>query len=350
MDCPWTRRRRTGHLRVPDLALIAVLFLHPSHIFPTNAALLSLYPPPAGHHEPAHALHRRNEGEHVILADCHDGNGVYSSQMAYYSADPNQQAPNDVAVVVTNPGQAALWVNRNTSALFTITAITFTAVLGPRVEEGQFAGRGYNGYPEPFSCYQKYVKDRYTYETTTCSQVYDCDHSDPPSSSGSSGGGMTQGTIIAIAVGVVGGILFLAAAGLVYWYFRRSRRQQEQRTRRPGELLKSTTASSSPGSQVGDNSSQGRPVVQQMSAVCEMDGRLYRVEMANDNGKFEMDAHGHGNAELDASNRSISTPGMSTASAVSPLSPALPDSAALVTEQFPPPSYAPWMHAEKPSA
>lgn len=167
------RRRATGtaglRLRLPNLALIASLFLHPSHISPASAAAVGYS---------SHRLHARNEGEHVVLADCRDQSGVVSSQIAYFEQDPGPQ-PKDVAVVVTTPGQAALWVNTNTSGLFTDTGVVFRATLGPRVEEGQFAGTGENGYGN-FSCYQNYVKDLYIYEKTTCSQVYLCDHSDPP--------------------------------------------------------------------------------------------------------------------------------------------------------------------------
>jgi hypothetical protein len=123
-------------------------------------------------------LDRRNDGEHVVLADCRNRAGVISSQIAYFAGEPGPN-PEDVAVVVTEPGQAALWVNGNTSALFTNTAVTFTSTLGPAVAEGQFAGTGENGYGN-FSCYQTYVNALYVYSATTCSQVYLCDHSDPP--------------------------------------------------------------------------------------------------------------------------------------------------------------------------
>ena len=114
-----------------------------------------------------------------------------------------------------------------------------------------------------------------------------------------SSGGMAKGTIIGIAVGVVGGLLFLAAAALVFWFWRRSRK---------GRFVPapSTTAPSS-GGWPGDvtpapflpvmpvvpgaegNEARQAPVMTQMRAVYEVDGRLFRVEMANDHGKFEMD-------------------------------------------------------------
>jgi hypothetical protein len=160
------RRRRAGGPRLPNLALIAGLFISPA----VAAAV--------GQLEETSPLAKRRENEHVVLADCRDRNDVVSSQMAYYLSDPNS-APQDVTVVATTPGQAALWVNANTTGLFTDTGVSFTSILGPRVENGQFAGTGYNDYGN-FSCYQLYYKDLYTYGTTTCSQVYLCDHSDPP--------------------------------------------------------------------------------------------------------------------------------------------------------------------------
>jgi hypothetical protein len=98
--------------------------------------------------------------------------------MAYYTGTVGAN-PRDVAVVETAPGQTALWVNSVTSGFFTTSTTTFTATIGPRVADGQFAGTGNNGYGN-FSCYQSYVQNLYTYGNTICSQVYVCDHSDPP--------------------------------------------------------------------------------------------------------------------------------------------------------------------------
>ncbi len=152
---------------------------------------------------------------------------------------------------------------------------------------------------------------------------------------------MSQGTIIGIAVGVVGGVLFLAAAGLVYWYLRRSRRREAERN----QLLQSGTISTGtgPGSDATaveiptepPTEPPSRAVMQQMSAVYEVDGRLFRIEMANDNGRFEMDASGHGRLELDSS-KGGPEPEIKDA-----LSPALPDSPAVgYVPKSPPPEYS----------
>ena len=148
---------------------------------------------------------------------------------------------------------------------------------------------------------------------------------------------MSQGSIIGIAVGVVGGLLFALAAGLVFWYLRRSRRaaaaaaQGTRSSRLSGELLRSGTLSQGPGSDTGEPQSptvseaHSQPVMQQMSAVYEMDGRLFRIEMASDNGKFEMDALGHGSAELETAKGEAAAATTET-KAVSPISPALTNS------------------------
>lgn len=128
---------------------------------------------------PIRSLSRRRPEEHVTLSDCRDKANVFSSQMAYFPGDPGPE-PQDVAVVQTPPGQAALWINTNTSALFTGTGTTFTARLGPKVGEGEFAGMGENDYTT-FTCWQKYKAVLYQYGNTICSQVYACNHDAAPS-------------------------------------------------------------------------------------------------------------------------------------------------------------------------
>ncbi|KAK4152399.1 hypothetical protein C8A00DRAFT_44554 [Chaetomidium leptoderma] len=311
------QRRGRGRQRLPNLALIASLFLHPSHMASASAAAVGSQ------------LHRRIQGEHVVLADCRDKADVVSSQMAYFVNEPGP-TPKDVAVLVTAAGQAALWVNTNTTGLFFDTGVSFTAILGPRVEDGQFAGIGYNDYGN-FTCYQRYATPLYTYDTTTCSQVYMCDHSDPPPGGftqvSDSPSGMSQGTIIGIAVGVVGGLLFLTAAAVVFWYLRRSRRgHQAAPSRHSGEIGSAGTGtgtlSPGPGSETGENKAEVQGL--EMHAAPEMDGRVFRrLEMGNDTGKFELDASGHGSAELDTAKGQQS---VTEVMAVSPSSAGLPDS------------------------
>jgi hypothetical protein len=151
---------------------------------------------------------------------------------------------------------------------------------------------------------------------------------------------MSRGTTIGIAVGVGGGVLFIVAAALVFWFLRRSRKNQAARNLPPSELGSGTgTLSPGPASETGDAKAQ--PVMQNMSAVYEIDGRLFRVEMASDTGKFELDSAGHGNAELasDAPREGTVTASTSPESkTVSPVSP-LVDTP--LSPQSPPPEYTP---------
>jgi hypothetical protein len=172
------RRPRGGGSRLPNLALVASLFLHPGQVVtPAAASALDV----VASHLHLH-LAPRTAGEHVILADCltvKDSVNVPSSMMAYYPADAVGQ-PQDVSLVKTPDGQSALWANSVTTSRFTVTGVNFTAILGPPVENGQFAGTGYNDYPGNFTCYETYVNNLFTYgASTNCSQVYSCDRSDP---------------------------------------------------------------------------------------------------------------------------------------------------------------------------
>jgi hypothetical protein len=165
---------------------------------------------------------------------------------------------------------------------------------------------------------------------------------------------MSQGTIIGIAVGVVGGVLFLVATGLVIWYFRRSRRGPAEHAPSSSELLRSGTMShGGPASDAGELKAQTpapAPVVQQVGTVYEVDGRLFRIEMANDHGRVELDPAGHGTAELasakagDASSAAAAGTEITEAKVVSPVSPTAlgfpPEGQTPETPQSPPPEYA----------
>ncbi|KAK3689663.1 hypothetical protein B0T22DRAFT_176585 [Podospora appendiculata] len=266
---------------------------------------------PPGSFRELHLRPRRN-GEHVILADCVDPSRVVSSQMAYFIGVPGP-SPQDVAVVSTEPGQAALWVNTNTSGLFTDTAAVFTSVLGPKVPEGGFAGRGYNNWTD-FSCWQKYVTQLYTYDKTVCSQVYDCNHDPAPTTTStatntstassaqqSTDSGLSHGVLVAIIVGVVGSIALIAAGLAFLWYWRRLptthqaigntsgrgccgvlRRKRAERPWPPEEHVRFEAAAQADPTK-SPNVTGG---------VYELDGQFYRVEMGNDHGKVEMDGRG----------------------------------------------------------
>ncbi len=180
---------------------------------------------------PITRLLSRADAEHVVLADCKASNSQFSSQMAYYPGSP-QGAPQDVAIVPTTAGQYSLWVDAETSALFTTSGVTFTADLGPKVADGEYAGSGDNGYGS-FSCWAKYKKDLYTWNNITCSMVYDCDHrnaSDSAASSpsasasatdtsqpGSTRGELSIGAIVGVSIGAGGGAILLAVGIFFLW-------------------------------------------------------------------------------------------------------------------------------------
>ncbi|KAL2255048.1 hypothetical protein VTK26DRAFT_4252 [Humicola hyalothermophila] len=102
---------------------------------------------------------------------------------------------------------------------------------------------------------------------------------------------MAKGTIIGIVVGVVGGLLFLAAAALVFWFWRRSRNGQSTTAPSASHPSSGGWATPKPFLPVMPvlGETQQAPAVRQMSAVYGVDGHRFRVEMANDHGKFEMD-------------------------------------------------------------
>ncbi|KAK0625452.1 hypothetical protein B0T17DRAFT_617542 [Bombardia bombarda] len=272
------------------------------------------------------SLQRREDDEHVILSDCRDQNNIVSSQMAYFNGTPGN-SPTDVAVVITTPGQAALWVNSNTSALFTDTGVTFTATLGPRVAEGQYAGNGTNGYGT-FSCWARFLSLLYSYDGTTCNQVYDCDHeaapavlptplataaaetpTSTPQTTDSGGSGISEAALIGIIVGVVGTLAVAAAGGLFFWYWRRSKQAGHGATccgLFPGNDDEPSGDARNTGgaTAAAEVDGKGIHVITEAYAnhdhkkrpanggIYEMDGQWYRVEMDAGHGKYELDSTG----------------------------------------------------------
>ncbi|KAI6281755.1 hypothetical protein MCOR34_011120 [Pyricularia oryzae] len=190
-------------------------------------------------------------GEHVALCDCKNDAELVSSQMAYYLGVPDS-TPVDVATVPNTPnGQARVWPSATTSALFTLTNVTFTAKVGPQVEVGAFAGTGSNGWPSPFNCWFTPSQKLYVYDGWTCAMVYDCSHdaansTTPSTPSGaptsrptrapnqpSDSSGISTPALIGVAVGSgVVAIIVIGAIGFVCLQRRRARdatRQMEER-------------------------------------------------------------------------------------------------------------------------
>ncbi|RYP69809.1 hypothetical protein DL771_005918 [Monosporascus sp. 5C6A] len=254
---------------------------------------------------PTARLVSRADNEHVVLADCRGLNNAFSSQMAYYPGNP-RGAPQDVAVVPTPDGQYSLWVDTTTSGLFTTTGVTFTAVLGPRVAEGAYAGTGDNGYGN-FSCWARYAKDLYEWDNTSCSMVYDCDHRAAPAPTTSTAvttsaapaaststsqtevstsRGLPIGAIVGVSIGSgIGAILVAVAIFLFLGHLRnqRSKDAGEETGAARGSLA--TTGSGSGGWQ--------NPQV-----MHEMDSQWRGSEMPSESKMGELD--GNPRAELHA--------------------------------------------------
>ena len=115
--------------------------------------------------------------ENVMLCNCRDGNGVLSSQMAYYSGDPNS-SPQALANVDSDFGKTVVWEGgRPVEGAFADTDV-FTSVIAKPVGEGAYAGTGNNKYG-PFFCYRNYRENLYTSDGKTCSSIYACNHRAP---------------------------------------------------------------------------------------------------------------------------------------------------------------------------
>lgn len=113
-------------------------------------------------------------------------------------------------------------------------------------------------------------------------------------------GGLPQGAMIGIIVAVVGSVLFGIAMGVFWWYWRRTRqRQQQQQQQQQGDespepKTENNEASLPPptyASAVLPQSPAAAPKFELApGTLYEMDGQWYRVEMATDTSRYEMDA------------------------------------------------------------
>ncbi|RYP45108.1 hypothetical protein DL768_008500 [Monosporascus sp. mg162] len=256
----------------------------------------------------------RADNEHVALADCEGLNNEFSSQMAYYPGSP-RGAPQDVAVVPTPEGQYSLWVDSTTSGLFTTTGVTFTAVLGPRVAEGEYAGTGDNGYGK-FSCWARYAKDLYEWDDRNCSMVYDCDHRAAPAPTASTTGttsaapaattstsqteastsrGLSIGALVGVSIGSGIGAILVAVA--IFLFLGHLRNQKSKDTGEETGAARSSLATTGPGSEGWQNARVGH----------EMDAQWHGSEMPSEPKKGELD--GNPRAELAAPGKQPHGPG-----------------------------------------
>lgn len=339
----WHARGEMLHLAThPSAILVALLHLASALL----AGAASLSPP----QQPLQPLIRRLNPEHVVLADCRDAKNVVTSQIAYFEDTPGR-LPKDVAVVHTSPGEAALWINANTSGLFTDTGVTFTATIGPKVADGKLAGIGYNGYGN-FTCWQKYFNNLYQYGGTSCSQVYYCNHEPVPAdqagvlqnlptattvaSTTATGdatttasilqptglitstpaknpqeSGLSQAALIGIVVGVVGSVAFVGSMSLLFWSWRRYRRHQHPGTAEtsPGCCgLFSRRRSPQQPPQHDPFKASALPLshkdLKRSRGTYEMDGRHHYFEMGTGQDKYELD----GNSPYDDRDKKLVVP------------------------------------------
>lgn len=205
----------------------------------------------------------RSPQEHVILADCTSPSRGLLSQMAYYPGSVRDK-PQDIAVVPTTDGQYSLWVDSTTSALFTTSGVTFTATLGPRVADGEYAGKGNNGYGD-FSCWASYEKDVYQWGNVSCSMVYDCDHQEAPEGAQSSSaetssgpaaptstsqeadtrGRLSIGAMVGASVGAGVGTVMVVLGIFFLWRHMRDKKKARALAEEPAEVKESQVAASS---------------------------------------------------------------------------------------------------------
>lgn len=267
---------------------------------------------------------KRSPTEHVILCDCISASGIRSSQMAYYSGDVNGLPTGGVGIVDTEFNTTAAWYNETTSATWLDTGVTFKAVIRYHVAEGDYVGKGNNGYGD-FRCWQRSNTEfafDYKGDGNVCEMRIDCNKdpapaNDPPyvpletttststdddQAAGSSATSspshpedkkdkaISTGAVIGIAIGIVGAFTFLA--GSAGFFFarrrrirkRRQRQQEEEAQGRKSTITESTmTEAYAPGSDFVKNDG-GNP-----NAVYELDGGWYRHEMGDDTGHYEID-------------------------------------------------------------
>ncbi|KAI1764651.1 hypothetical protein GGR53DRAFT_493179 [Hypoxylon sp. FL1150] len=191
----------------------------------------------------ASSLWARASNENVILADCTgvDNTTDLSSECAYFSGTPDS-SPDDISVVTGWSHQS--WANRTTSAFFSDTSVTFTAVLGESGEAGDYAGTGTNGYAN-FTCWQMASTYLYTHINRNCYVVYDCNHlgapatlpsaspstsatSTPTASATAASSGLSTSAIVGLSVGVaLGVLLFVGIAALLLWRHWRPNRESK---------------------------------------------------------------------------------------------------------------------------
>jgi hypothetical protein len=127
---------------------------------------------------PLHLAQLSANNENVVLANCQDGHGVKSSQMAYFSGSPNGN-PGAIAPVQTDHGLTVFWEGGAAVSASFPDGNVFSASIPQVVPDGAFAGTGKNKQGT-FTCWRKYTPNLYTKNGVTCYGVYDCNHAAIP--------------------------------------------------------------------------------------------------------------------------------------------------------------------------
>lgn len=117
-------------------------------------------------------------GETVVLANCQDSSGKWSSsQIAYFSGGTGSN-PNAIAVVPGTNGGTVYWEGRTVSATFADGNVFTSHIRGGDIADYAYAGPGENKYTG-FYCYHHWQPNLYQSSGGSCGQVYWCDHNAP---------------------------------------------------------------------------------------------------------------------------------------------------------------------------
>jgi hypothetical protein len=126
----------------------------------------------------------RGQGENVALANCKNGAGQQSSQMAYFSGGVGGIP---AAIAITQTGATTWWEGNTITGTFADGNKFVSQIIAPTVAAGAYAGPGHNNQGG-FYCYHNYVPGAYNDgKGNNCDMIYDCSHNAPPS--GGNGGG-----------------------------------------------------------------------------------------------------------------------------------------------------------------
>ena len=114
---------------------------------------------------------------HIDLADCKTpGDSSFQTpQMALYFAGEDDRAPRALANGVTYGKKQAWAGSGNITGVFPDQGPFTVNIVATPVSDGQFAGTGFNGKSEPFSCLAKFQEASFTTDNgSVCNRMYVC--------------------------------------------------------------------------------------------------------------------------------------------------------------------------------